>query len=182
MGCAEDHSLLAPKPPHLARLPMKCIGTAVHPARFLGSDGPHRGPEIGLPQRGRGRVQLRFCCPLPLVERARGEEVQRHNTLRSLAAQDARAIGPPQGPRLVGKVGSLALIIHCPTPRNGRPAVGAATRCGEPVFNDVEAEAFDQERTAVGAIGVLELPSPPRHISGIDITQPGRLADPGRSQ
>jgi hypothetical protein len=27
---------------------------AVHPPRFLGSDGPHRGPEIGLPQGGEG--------------------------------------------------------------------------------------------------------------------------------
>jgi len=41
--------LFAEPTPHPARVPMKCIGIAVHPPRFLGSDGPHRGPEIGLP-------------------------------------------------------------------------------------------------------------------------------------
>jgi len=44
---------------------------AVHPPRFLGSDGPHRGPEIGLPWERAGfptstRVQLPTAhCLLP---------------------------------------------------------------------------------------------------------------------
>ena len=37
-------------PPHLARY-------SRHPPRFLGSDGPHRGPEIGLPNR-RGPLMM----------------------------------------------------------------------------------------------------------------------------
>jgi hypothetical protein len=40
----------SPGPPRLKKTPV-----AVHPPRFLGSDGPHRGPEIGLPQGGEGR-------------------------------------------------------------------------------------------------------------------------------
>ena len=42
----------SPGPPRLKRAP-----AAAHPPRFLGSDEPHRGPEIGLPQGGEGLGQ-----------------------------------------------------------------------------------------------------------------------------
>jgi hypothetical protein len=45
--------------PHLGPLTRPALAeesaSAGHPPRFLGSDGPHRGPEIGLPQGGEGQ-------------------------------------------------------------------------------------------------------------------------------
>jgi hypothetical protein len=58
-----------PKPPsgdvsageRAARLPMKCIGTAGHPPRFLGSGGPlYIGPENGLPWGAEGPDSLLY--------------------------------------------------------------------------------------------------------------------------
>jgi hypothetical protein len=71
------------------------------------------------------------------------------------------------------------LKIRYPSPRDDSAATGAQARCGEPVFEDVKAAAFDEERVAVGAIGVLELPSSAGQVSGIDEAQTRSLADPG---
>lgn len=59
-------------------------------------------------------------------------------------------------------------------------AGGAGAGGGDVVFPDMKPEAGDEESLARGAKRVFVLPHPAGKVAGIDVAQPGRLADPSR--